>query len=107
MTAILGSLQIRYKDKDDTTGREILVSTDKDSFDTLNLPKYWLAPDDGKMLTVGHKFFIQDRKVIVNNLWLTVYDDNKKIYPNRGLNIYGKGENHPYNLMLIVELTEI
>jgi hypothetical protein len=108
MTAILGRLQIRFKDQgDDTAGREILDSTDKGSFDSLNLPKYWLAPDDGKMLTIGHKFFIENKEVIVDNLWLTVYNDNKKEYPNRGLKIYGKGENHPYNLMLIVEVTAI
>ena len=107
MTAILGRLQIRYKDEGKTTGREILVSTDKDSFDTLNLPQHWLTPDDGKMLTVGHKFFIEGREVVVDNLWITVYDDNKKMYPHRSLNMYGKGENHPYNLMLVVEVTEI
>ena len=102
MAQILGRIKIMHEQ-----GAEIAYTTD------LNvLRQLGLQPDqEFRELTVIKKgtvlTFSDGKKMEVTRMYTYFYETDQEINPDYGINLYGYGENHPFNFEITYYVKEV
>ena len=77
-------------------GKSILYTTDRDTLESFNL-EHDQEFSDLRIIEEGTVLDIFEKKYKVVSLYSYFYDEMQCVDENTGINLYGKGENQPFN----------